>query len=111
MCNDSNDGLHSRVTEVQVYGENAGILDALRTAVRRYSAADGYLPMRKSQIEKEDEALSRQIANKKRSLDMRLSLLQRQFSALEVLLSRLNTQGSWLASQLASLNAGNGTTA
>lgn len=111
VCNDSNDGLHSRVTEVQVYGENAGILDALRTAVRRYSAADGYLPMRKSQIEKEDEALSRQIANKKRSLDMRLSLLQRQFSALEVLLSRLNTQGSWLASQLASLNAGNGTTA
>jgi len=103
VCNGSNDGQHSRITEVQVYQENTGILNALRTAVRRYSAVDGYLPMRKAQIEAEDEALARQIASKQRSLDMRLAYLQRQFSALEVLLSRLNTQGAWLSSQLAGL--------
>jgi flagellar hook-associated protein 2 len=82
-----------------------GILEGLRTAVRRYSAVDGYLPMRKAQIEEEDKALSRQIANKQRSLDMRLAFLQRQFSALEVLMSKFNTQGTWLSSQLSGLNA------
>ena len=82
-----------------------GILDGLRTAVRRYSAVDGYLPMRKAQLEEEDKALSRQIASKQRSLDMRLAFLQRQFSALEVLMSKFNTQGSWLSSQLTGLNA------
>lgn len=95
-------------SEGQVSTENTGILSALRKTVRRYSAVDGYLPMRTSQIDSEEEALSRQIDSKKRSLDMRLSALQKQFSALEVLLSRLNTQGSWLASQLASLNSNGG---
>lgn len=85
--------------------EDIGILEGLRRAVRRYSAVDGYLPMRKAQIEEEDKALSRQIATRQRSLDMRLAFLQRQFSALEVLMSKFNTQGAWLASQLSGLNA------
>lgn len=48
--------------------------------------------------------LTTQIENWDRRLDVRESALRRQYSALEVALSNMNSQSSWLAGQLASLS-------
>jgi flagellar hook-associated protein 2 len=52
--------------------------------------------------------LQTQIDNWDRRLDLRRATLERQFSGLEVALSRLQSQQSWLAGQLGQLNAASG---
>ncbi len=84
-------------------GEAPGIFGLMREAVRRYTSADGFLPSRKAQIEAQDKDLSRQIEAKQRSLDARLLALRRQFSGLEIMLSRMNSQGTWLSQQIAGM--------
>ncbi len=86
-------------------GQGTGFLRDLAATVRRYSASDGYLPIRKQQLEAEDKQLSRQIEAKQRFIDARLATLHRQFSALEVLLTKLNNQGTWLSGQIEGLIA------
>lgn len=51
--------------------------------------------------------ITEQIANWDRRLASREETLKRTYSSLEVQLSKLNSQSSWIGSQLAGLNAGN----
>ncbi|HEY9423463.1 MAG TPA: flagellar filament capping protein FliD [Microterricola sp.] len=51
--------------------------------------------------------ITEQIANWDRRLASREETLKRTYSALEVQLSKLNAQSSWIGSQLSGLNAGN----
>ncbi|SDS92413.1 flagellar filament capping protein FliD [Microterricola viridarii] len=51
--------------------------------------------------------ITEQIANWDRRLELREATLKRTYSALEVQLSKLNAQSSWIGSQLAGLNSGN----
>ena len=52
--------------------------------------------------------LQNQIESWDRRLAIRQSVLSKQFSGLEVALGRLQSQGSWLAGQLGTLNGGSG---
>lgn len=103
VVNASNDGTYSRIIEVEAYAKNDGAFNKLSETIQKYTAADGFLDLRESELEAEDESIARQIENLERRLDMRLSALRKQFTALEVMLTKLNTQGMWLSQQLESL--------
>ncbi len=80
-----------------------GIFDGLKDVIQKYASLKGFVPLRKEQLEERDKALSRQIEQRQRTLDLRLASLQRQFSSLEVMLSKLNSQGAWLSQQIAGM--------
>ena len=64
---------------------------------------DGTLTQRIKSNESSVKDMATQIENWDRRLDVRRSGLQATYSALEVALSNLNSQSSWLSGQLASL--------
>ncbi len=85
--------------------DTKGIFNGLKDVIQKYASLEGFVPLRKQQLEERDKSLSRQIEQKQRTLDLRLASLQRQFSSLEVMLSKLNSQGAWLSQQIAGMYA------
>lgn len=69
---------------------------------------DGSLTQKITNHESSIKTMGEQISDWDRRLEVRRSGLQRQWSALEVTLSNLNSQQSWLTSQLASLSGSSG---
>ncbi|GAA1648135.1 flagellar filament capping protein FliD [Georgenia ruanii] len=68
---------------------------------------DGTLTLKVTAQEDAVKDLGRQIADWDRRLELRREGLQRTYSALEVALSRMQSQQSWLAGQLATLPQAN----
>ncbi|MFC5381496.1 flagellar filament capping protein FliD [Aquipuribacter nitratireducens] len=86
-----------------------GVVARLRAVVdAATNAGSGFITTAIQGRETTKRDLQTQIDSWDRRLELRKATLQRQFSALEVSLGRLNSQSSWLAGQLAGLNAGLG---
>ncbi len=66
----------------------------------------GQITMKITGQQSEVRVLGDQVEAWDRRLDTRRSTLERTYAALEVALSNLNSQSSWLSGQLASLNSG-----
>ncbi|MGI6626874.1 MAG: flagellar filament capping protein FliD [Bacillota bacterium] len=80
-----------------------GILVNLRKTMEMYTAYGGFLPVKDAQLASQDKDISRQIQNLERRLELRLANLKRQFTALEVLLTKMDSQRLWLAQQIQGL--------
>ncbi|PPL15252.1 flagellar filament capping protein FliD [Microterricola pindariensis] len=78
--------------------------EAARAASDKY---DGQLTNKITGQTSLSKDITEQIANWDRRLELREATLKRTYSALEVQLSKLNAQSSWIGSQLAGLNSGN----
>ncbi len=78
--------------------------EAARTASDKY---DGQITSKITGQTSLSKDITEQIANWDRRLASREETLKRTYSALEVQLSKLNAQSSWIGSQLSGLNAGN----
>ena len=72
-----------------------GILVNLRKTMEMYTAYGGFLPVKDAQLASQDKDISRQIQNLERRLELRLANLKRQFTALEVLLTKMDSQRLW----------------
>jgi flagellar hook-associated protein 2 len=72
-------------------------------------SVDGYLSQRVTGQEDTAKRLGENISAWDLRLEKRRAVLQRQYTAMETALSGLNSQSTWLASQLASLNVSTGT--
>lgn len=83
--------------------DGKGVFNRLKQAVERYTSADGFLPLRKRELENQDKDLARRIEDKQRIIDMRIEGLKKQFTALEMLVFKMNSQSAWLAQQVAGL--------
>ncbi len=83
-------------------GADEGIFKVLEDTVGRYTSTGGRLPLRKKELELQDRDLARRIEEKQRTIDLRLNSLKRQFTALEMLIFKMNGQSAWLAQQVAS---------
>ncbi len=83
-----------------------GMATSLSKAVSTYTRSDGYLEARMTRLTEEDRSISRRIEDLERRLDMRLTTLRRQFSALEAMLARMNSLGLWLAQQVSNMTQG-----
>lgn len=84
----------------------AAAVDAVATATS--DKIDGSLTQKITNHESNIKSMGEQISDWDRRLEVRRSGLQRTWSALEVTLSNLNSQQSWLTSQLASLSGSSG---
>ncbi|HHW18718.1 MAG TPA: flagellar filament capping protein FliD [Firmicutes bacterium] len=100
VVKNSNDGQYSRITEVEAFNKSDGVFNILRDTIQKYTAYDGFLDLRQAQLDSQDKSIARQIENLQRRLDMRLASLRRQFTALETMLMKMNSQGLWLAQQI-----------
>lgn len=78
--------------------------EAARLASDKY---DGQLTSKITGQTSLSKDITEQIANWDRRLASREETLKRTYSTLEVQLSKLNAQSSWIGSQLSGLNAGN----
>jgi len=96
----SNDGLHSRVTEVQVFEENTGVFTRLSEIASRYTASDGFVTNRTAALDAEDREIQRRMDDMQKRLETEEASLRRQYTALEVTLQKLNSQSAWLTQQL-----------
>ena len=84
----------------------SGLADRLATVAKASSDKyDGSLTLKIQGQERLVKDMGTQIEDWDRRLAVRKESLQRTYSALEVTLSNLNSQSSWLASQLSSLSA------
>jgi flagellar hook-associated protein 2 len=82
---------------------------ASRVATAATASSDKYtgqITMKITGQKSEVRVLGDQVEAWDRRLETRRSTLERTYSALEVALSRLNSQSSWLSGQLATLNTG-----
>ena len=82
------------------------MLVSLQQVLQMYTAHNGFLPIRDAQLESQDKDIARQIDNLERRLQIRLMNLRRQFTALETLLTQMNSQGLWLAQQVQGMFTG-----
>jgi flagellar hook-associated protein 2 len=78
--------------------------EAARTASDKY---DGQITAKITGQTSLSKDITEQIADWDRRLASREETLKRTYAALEVQLSKLNAQSSWIGSQLSGLNAGN----
>lgn len=99
----SNDGQHSRVTEIEAFQENQGAFARLAEIANRYTASDGFVQNRTEALENQDKDLQRRIEEMQRRLDRKEASLRRQYVALEVTLQKLTSQSAWLTQQINSL--------
>ncbi|WP_336921767.1 flagellar filament capping protein FliD [Aquipuribacter sp. SD81] len=84
---------------------SVGIGSRLRDVVTSATGTDGLLTAAIQGRERSTKDLQAQIESWDRRLELRRETLQRQFSALEVSLGRLQSQSTWLSGQIAGLNA------
>jgi flagellar hook-associated protein 2 len=87
---------------------SAGIGQRLRDVVKSATGTDGFLTSSVQGRERTTKDLQAQIESWDRRLEIRKATLQRQFSALEVSLGRLQSQSNWLSGQLSGLYASMG---
>lgn len=86
-----------------------GIASRLHDVVTRATdPVDGTIKNAVQGRERVVKDLENQIESWDRRLEVRQGILSKQFSGLEVMLGRLQSQGSWLAGQLNTLNASSG---
>jgi len=85
--------------------EGVGIASRLKAAVKAATdPVDGDITNSIQGRERVVRDLKTQIESWDRRLDIRQSALNRQFAGLEVALGRIQSQGSWLSAQLASMS-------
>ncbi|WP_104166950.1 flagellar filament capping protein FliD [Arthrobacter sp. SX1312] len=84
---------------------SARVADAGKAASDKY---DGELTRRITSQESTVRSLNDQVSGWDTRLEKRRATLERTYSALEVQLSQLQSQGDWLSSQLAGLPTGSG---
>lgn len=101
----SNSSDYSRIVEVEAYAKNSGIFSSLKEVVNKYSSADGFVAARTSELESQDKLLSERIELMEKRLDQKYESLKKQFTALEVLITKMNSQSAWLTQQISSLSA------
>jgi flagellar hook-associated protein 2 len=90
---------------------STGVVSRLKSVVdSAISPASGFITSAVQGRERTKRDLETQIVSWDRRLELRQSTLQKQFSALEVALGRLNSQSSWLSGQLQGLYASMGST-
>jgi flagellar hook-associated protein 2 len=82
-----------------------GVASRLRAVVSSATGSEGFITSAIQGKERSSKDLQTQIDSWDRRLELRRSALERQFSALEVSLGRLQSQSGWLAGQIAGLNA------
>lgn len=89
----------------EAYQDNglAAILDREIDAWIR--SGDGFIEAKSDSLQSSMDELEEQIEAMERRLELREQSLYRQFITMEQTLSRLQSQGNWLSSQLAGLNA------
>ena len=80
--------------------DSQGALVSLKQVLEMYVAHDGFLPLRESTLEAQNKDISRQIENLERRLEVRLTSLRRQFTALESLLIQMNSQSLFMSQQV-----------
>lgn len=97
-ANGAND--YARVTEVQVFEKNYGVARRLSDTLNAYTRAGGVLPERKDSLEKQIKRVGSQILKMEDRLAERETRLRRELLGLEKVLSSLQSQSSWLNSQL-----------
>jgi flagellar hook-associated protein 2 len=82
----------------------SAVSDRVQAATAQYSDKyDGLLTQRITGQQTEVKTLQQQVERMDLRLDMRRATLERTYSAMEVRLSGLQSQSSWLTSQLAAL--------
>jgi flagellar hook-associated protein 2 len=83
---------------------NTGFADRLATAAKRASdSVDGTVTLAISGRKSTIDQLEDSVAAWDTRLELRQSMLTRQFTALETALGQMNSQSSWLAGQISSL--------
>ncbi|OIQ12531.1 flagellar filament capping protein FliD [Neomoorella thermoacetica] len=78
-------------------------LDSYLTSLLR--SGDGIIPSREQSLQNIMDDIDDQIARMEDSLTMKEDQLRRQFTAMEQALAALQSQGNWLAGQIAGLGA------
>ncbi|MEE2753913.1 MAG: flagellar filament capping protein FliD, partial [Candidatus Latescibacterota bacterium] len=118
--NSNTDGLAIRVTLTPVQliaqGQDQGTVQIIQGVANQLSRSlasmtdplDGLIATREGAIEDTIEANVEQIARLEERLELKQSTLKRQFTVMETTLAELNSMGSFLGSQLASLSARTG---
>ncbi len=118
--NSNTDGLAIRVTltpaQLIAQGQDQGTVQVVqgvanqlsRTLASMTDPLDGMIATREGAIEATIEANNEQIDRLLERLKLKQSMLQRQFTVMETTLAELNSMGSFLGSQLASLAATTG---
>ncbi len=92
-------------------GQAAGVADRIKDHLAAYTqSATGFVAARTGSLDRQQRQLRLQLDAAELRLEMREESLRRQFTAMEQALSRIQSQSSWLTSQLASLswNTNNG---
>ena len=115
--NSTTDGLMIRVTltpaQLIAQGQDQGTVKIIQGVASQLSRTlssmtdpiDGLIATREDAIEATIEANIEHIERLEKRLDLKRSTLQRQFTVMETTLAELNSMGSFLGSQLASLSA------
>ncbi|MEE2754172.1 MAG: flagellar filament capping protein FliD [Candidatus Latescibacterota bacterium] len=118
--NSNTDGLAIRVTltpaQLTAQGQDQGTVQIIQGVANQLSRSlasmtdplDGLIATREGAIEDTIEANVAQIARLEERLELKQSTLQRQFTVMETTLAELNSMGSFLGSQLASLSTQTG---
>jgi flagellar hook-associated protein 2 len=96
---DTADGLARKLTTISVQATDGILLPTDPTGTAKQGTLAGIIQRRNETI----KGLNDQVADWDTRLELRKENLQRQFSSLEVALSKMQQQSSWLSGQLASL--------
>ena len=102
---DSNDGQHARIIEVEVYEFNglAAMLDReIDSLIHR---SDGIITSQTAGLQESIDDLSERMESMERRIEAMRETMVRKFVAMETALAQMQTQSAWLTSQLAGLNA------
>ena len=72
--------------------------------------SDGIIPGREDMLNNQVEYLEESIEDYQERVDMRMETMKQQFIEMEKTISSLNSQGSWLQSQINSMGLNGGLT-
>ncbi len=87
----------------KLYNKLQSYVSSSTTSINGRSFKVGIIPMRLDSMDKQIDNYDDQIDDFEDKLELVETRLWREFTALETALSKLNSQGSWLSGQLASL--------
>lgn len=102
-ANGAND--YSRLVEVQVYEQNNGIFSDMYDQLFEWTRADGLMDGRADSLNEQISDLTDQIEVFNERLAKKEEYYLQKFTAMETALAKMQSQSSWLTSQLAALSA------
>lgn len=83
--------------------DDTGLADVMDTTIEALSGIDGLLPNRKSSLDRNIRSLNDNIDRQNRRVDAYHERLVRQFTAMEQMISQLNTQSGYIQSAFTSV--------